>query len=561
MRIMNNISAMNSHRLYTANNNKLSKSLEKLSSGYAINRAGDNAAGLAVSEKMRAQIAGLEQASKNAQDGISMVQTYEGALTETDSILQRMRSLAVQSANGTYDNSVDRVAIEQEFKQLNDELNQIADTDFNGVIVLNGGTMADGTKAVGGVIDYTDTTSKRDAVELSAADFNVGEAKGNATATETVKFTYTDDGDGTGTWAQVGGAGTFANKDTGGFTYDGYVFSIDTSKLVSGDYVTVDFTKGSTAVSVAAKNGGYTYDGFKADPLGAVTPGTYAPQSEAAAEAINKLQGATINLTTDGTGAVQAIGTTGATTLTLADGTKVTNAACSATNPYQCTVGANGAIAIKGWVDGAEQTLFEIAAGTAAADNASTNGSITLAFADAVYTPANAGGYEIQGKSAAVSKSNALDQSTTKLTYVDGMSLQVGARTKDLVDFTFNYSADGIGELKADLNCTAKGLGTDELSLATQESANAAIDKIDHAINKVSMVRGTFGAIQNRLEHKISNLDTNNENLTAAESRIRDTDMAAEMMEFTKNQILSQASQSMLAQANQLPQGVLSLLQ
>ncbi|MBQ8781842.1 MAG: hypothetical protein IJZ72_09245 [Oscillospiraceae bacterium] len=141
------------------------------------------------------------------------------------------------------------------------------------------------------------------------------------------------------------------------------------------------------------------------------------------------------------------------------------------------------------------------------------------------------------------------------------MSLQVGARTKDLVDFTFNYSADGIGELKADLNCTAKGLGTDELSLATQESANAAIDKIDHAINKVSMVRGTFGAIQNRLEHKISNLDTNNENLTAAESRIRDTDMAAEMMEFTKNQILSQASQSMLAQANQLPQGVLSLLQ
>ena len=140
------------------------------------------------------------------------------------------------------------------------------------------------------------------------------------------------------------------------------------------------------------------------------------------------------------------------------------------------------------------------------------------------------------------------------MTYSEKVSLQVGARSKDLVEFTFAYDSEGIGDLEADLNCTAEGLGTANLSLADQESANAAIDKIDHAINKVSMVRSTFGAIQNRLEHKISNLDVNNENLTAAESRIRDTDMAKEMMNFTKNQILSQAAQSMLAQANQLPQ-------
>jgi flagellin-like hook-associated protein FlgL len=160
-----------------------------------------------------------------------------------------------------------------------------------------------------------------------------------------------------------------------------------------------------------------------------------------------------------------------------------------------------------------------------------------------------------------VSISDSYSQATANLTYAADVTLQVGARTKDSVNFTFKYDSTGIGDLEADLNCTAEGLGTASLSLATQEDANAAIDAIGNAINKVSMVRGTFGAIQNRLEHKIDNLNTTSENLTDAESRIRDTDMATEMMNFTKNQILAQASQSMLAQANQLPQGVLSLLQ
>ena len=158
-------------------------------------------------------------------------------------------------------------------------------------------------------------------------------------------------------------------------------------------------------------------------------------------------------------------------------------------------------------------------------------------------------------------KSNAFNHSEAKMTYKDHLILQVGARTKDAVDFTFAYDSDSIGDLKADLNCTAKGLGTDLLDIKTQESANYAIDKIDQALNKVSLVRGTFGAIQNRLDHKIDNLNVTVENLTDAESRIRDTNMAEEMMNFTKNQILSQASQSMLAQANQLPQSVLQLLQ
>ncbi|MBQ8177181.1 MAG: flagellin, partial [Oscillospiraceae bacterium] len=142
MIVQHNMTALNANRYLGMNNTKLGKSLEKLSSGYAINRAGDNAAGLAVSEKMRSQIAGMTQGVKNAQDGISMVQTYEGALTETDSILQRMKTLATQSANGTYDDGVDRAAIELEYGQLVDEINQIADTDFNGVTLLNGDKMA-----------------------------------------------------------------------------------------------------------------------------------------------------------------------------------------------------------------------------------------------------------------------------------------------------------------------------------------------------------------------------------------------------------------------------------
>lgn len=138
--------------------------------------------------------------------------------------------------------------------------------------------------------------------------------------------------------------------------------------------------------------------------------------------------------------------------------------------------------------------------------------------------------------------------------------LQLGARTKDIVAFTFNYRSDGIGELKSDLCCTSQGLGLKRLSLADQESANKAIDRIDHAINKVSLIRASFGSIGNRLEHKIDNLSNVNENLTEAESSIRDTDMASEMMTYTKFQILQSAAQTMLAQANQMPQGVLSLL-
>ena len=578
MVVQHNLTAINANRYFGMNNTKLSKSLEKLSSGYAINRAGDNAAGLAVSEKMRAQISGINQGVKNAQDGISMVQTFEGALTETDSILQRMRTLATQSANGTYQDDVDREAIQLEFDQLNDELNQIADTDFNGVVVLNGGQMADGTKVDGnGNINYS--TAVRQAQQIGTAGGfvkAVDSANYNGTNSETVTFTANIADDGTITWEASDGAlstvtqKTGTNKATGGFEYDGAVVTVDTSKVVAGDTITINFGKKSDAVGVQPGTIGYNVElgktgGDKTDGADGVTTATIAltagtkVTSQEIADAFNALNGLTISETyakdaTDPTAASTTVN--GVTIPTGNDAVEI-----GKVGDGKLTIDKDKKIS---YVDKAGQ-VYELATVTAGsmANGATNAGTVTTTVnvGQATFTPANDKAVKLVEPDGKVSQSNSNDASTATLTYKDNITLQVGARTKDSVNFTFNYESNGLGDLKADMDCSARGLGTDKLSLASQESANAAIDKIDNALNKVSMVRGTFGAVQNRLEHKIDNLNTTSENLTSAESRIRDTNMAEEMMNFTKNQILSQASQSMLAQANQLPQGVLSLLQ
>ena len=578
MVVQHNMTAINANRYFGMNNTKLSKSLEKLSSGYAINRAGDNAAGLAVSEKMRAQISGINQGVKNAQDGISMVQTFEGALTETDSILQRMRTLATQSANGTYQNDVDREAIQLEFDQLNDELNQIADTDFNGVVVLNGGEMADGTKVDGnGNINYS--TAVRQAQQIGTAGGfvkAVDSANYNGTNSETVTFTANVADDGTITWEASDGAlstvtqKTGTNKATGGFEYDGAVVTVDTSKVVAGDTITIEFGKKSDAVGVQPGTIGYNVElgktgGDKTDGADGVTTATITltaatkVTSQEIADAFNALNGLTISETYAKDAATPTAGTTTINGVTVPGAGNT--AEIGKVGDGKLVMDENMKIS---YVDKAGQT-YELASVTAGkmANGATNAGTVTTTVnvGQATFTPANDKAVKLVEPDGKVSQSNSNDASTATLTYKDNITLQVGARTKDSVNFTFNYESNGLGDLKADMDCSARGLGTDKLSLATQESANAAIDKIDNALNKVSMVRGTFGAVQNRLEHKIDNLNTTSENLTSAESRIRDTNMAEEMMNFTKNQILSQASQSMLAQANQLPQGVLSLLQ
>ena len=247
MVVQHNLTAMNANRYLGINNTKLSKSLEKLSSGYAINRAGDNAAGLAVSEKMRSQIAGMEQGVKNAQDAISMIQTFEGALTETDSILQRMKVLADQAGNGTYQNEVDRDAINLEFNQLNDELNQIADTDFNGVTALNGGVMSDGTVANNAnvvakkpTITYTQNGNGASAIVYSESVNGTIDTTGNGSVTingvrvnlYSGSSTSTNDSTGTGGAYQPDGASEIVL----GQEVDGSSYTVTDMKYAEGKY-------------------------------------------------------------------------------------------------------------------------------------------------------------------------------------------------------------------------------------------------------------------------------------------------------------------------------------
>lgn len=477
MVVQHNLNALNAYNKLNTNVSGLKKASEKLSSGYRINRAGDDAAGLAISEKMRSQIRGLGQAKRNAQDGISMIQTYEGAAQETHSILQRMKELASESANGTYDNTTDRDAIQLEFDQLNDELNQIADTDFNGRVALNGGTMADGTIV-----------------------------NNNGQVATHPSITYTQNADPAGTLTYSGRvAGSLDAGANGTINVDGVSMKIKNGAVDNAaEKVTIGNTSYTTSLKVTA---GKVTGKITADT-------TYAINKDTTSVTINGK-----NYTIANDGAKATMYNAAGKQVTAIDGAKVTVTKDSITMQQIYTVDANGNVTNKG--------------GAAVGQIDYNNG---------------------------VSTPNSYQHGSANLTYADSITLQVGARSKDAVDFNFSYVTSGIGGLKADLDISARGLGTDQLSLATQEDANAAIDKIDNAINKTSMVRATFGSIQNRMEHKIENLTTTNENLTDAESTIRDTDMASEMLNYTKYNILQQAAQSMLAQANQQPQSVLQLL-
>ena len=630
MVVQHNMNALNAYNKLNTNVAGLKKSSEKLSSGYRINRAGDDAAGLAISEKMRSQIRGLGQAKRNSQDGISMIQTFEGAAQESHSILQRMKELASESSNGTYDNSTDRAAIQLEFNQLNDELNQIADTDFNGTVVLNGGQMADGLKENGGVFNYKDRTAAdaaaaaKDAEALkNAKDFNadpdgVGKIVDNSKYTkkadadaiwtklgidlkstdianpDELTITFTNDGD---TWKATGVVDKDGNKvdvsqaaldkltttktANGGFSIDGTSLNLVFNTNNAGKYVQASITvQNANVKNSAPTNVGVMENTFKTDKITAgdkptaptvVLNTTNVTDDKMTADlkaALDALKSNKITLTY---AAGAATGYTLATTDVNADAANgVTGGKLAIDNDGKITYTVTGGAALE---------LGTIKAG--AGDGAKTAGTVEFELnfdsynfvdpskltAKTVATPdankATAGMFNVTKDG--VSKADSFSNSTAIMTYTNNITLQTGARTKDSVNFTFEYNKDGtadMGNLKANLNISARadGLNTENLSLATQDDANAAMDQIDKAINKVSMVRASFGSIQNRLEHKIENLTTTNENLTDAESSIRDTDMASEMLNYTKYNILQQAAQSMLAQANQQPQSILQLL-
>ena len=636
MVVQHNMNALNAYNKLNTNVAGLKKSSEKLSSGYRINRAGDDAAGLAISEKMRSQIRGLTQAKRNSQDGISMIQTFEGATQESHSILQRMKELAAESANGTYQNDVDRDAIQLEFNQLNDELDQIADTDFNGVVMLNGGQMADGVKAVNGKFDYANNT--RDPKQLSASEvslvdyqnkFDDADNAHGKTAADTAwnglnsnwerkdavktndgpdsvdisfKYDATGGADGNTFWTATDATNgadvnnvTVTNTTNGGFkvTAGGIEMAnavIDTSKLVNGDTVTLTFKNPNAGVSAPTNAGAsvasstfqegakttavkasdadleVSLDNLTDDKMTKVINSLYKALDGATVET-NYTAGAataktdmTINLNDDAKTAITQTGIGGDTksTTIYVDGEKV-NIAFDFSTAGTVKIGtakADGTI---------EQNLMTLKMSQLSTADSDSSGKITYNINVENFNFDTTAKPSVDVKTPvdnAVSKANSNRTATAPLTYTDHMVLQTGARTKDSVDFTFNYSTTGMGNLKANLDVSSRenGLNTKNLSLSTAEDANTAIDKIDNAINKVSMVRATFGATQNRLEHKIENLTTTNENLTEAESGIRDTDMAQEMLNYTKFNVLQQAAQSMLAQANQQPQSILQLL-
>ena len=407
MVVQHNMTAMNANRNLGVTAGNLAKSTEKLSSGYKINRAGDNAAGLAISEKMRGQIRGLDQASTNAEDGISMIQTAEGALTETHSILQRMRELAVQASSDTNTDD-DRTQIQNEINQLTEEVDRIANTtEFNTKKLLNGDrkgavTQKDGSNKIEGTFSNALVS-----VQTSISTFK------SAKQSDVIRIEIQEEGK----------------------------LSTATVKMLHGVTTTISLGKASVGITLKKE--------------------------------------LSYKMSTGGT--ILSANASANTTLKIDNGAK-------------------------------------LAAGDV----------ITITIGECVRT-----------EKAATGK--------------DALRLQIGANAGQEVSL-------GINSMKTkDLGISDKSTGK-ALDVSTQEGASLAIEAYDLAIQKVSTERAKLGATQNRLEHTISNLDTSSENLQSAESSLRDTDMAEEMTKYSKNNILMQAGQSMLAQANQSTQGVLSLL-
>ena len=548
MRIQHNIMAMNAYRNYTNNTSALSKNLEKLSSGYKINRAGDDAAGLAISEKMRAQITGLETAQKNAKDGISLVQTAEGALTEVHDMLNRMVELADQSANGTYDNETDRANLQKEVQQLKDEINRIADSaNFNGIKLLDGSMDAEG---IGGganmSVNFGSVTAYEAGVSNADPTFSVSldglSLKANASSGSLVlnvggqKITLKFSGATKGSAVSLGSLKLSASSATlGGIKYD---ITVSQGSLKFEMASSVVLTAGMTLnPSFEVKVGNATGASIES---GLINKGTQVITSGVIGGA-EKMATATFEITKD----MLANGAT----IKIGDQTFTIDYSKSKDEATGTTIGVKDLLTKDGQLDNAaiDEVITRIT--DAGQNNAlftignNGNNQITLQSK----TGLNSATYATLDTADEIKKQVAVNAPTQP---GKALTLQIG----DTSD-SFNRLSVSIQDMHVD------SLGIEDLDISTQAGAQSAVDKIKAAINTVSSVRGTLGATQNRLDHTINNLSVMKENIQDAESTIRDTDVADEMMAYTKNNILIQSAQAMLAQANQVPQGVLQLLQ
>ena len=536
MVVQHNISAMNANEAMRKNVAGLKKQTEKLSTGYNINRAADNAAGLAISEKMRSQIRGLTQASANSNDAISLIQTAEGGLQETEDIMQRMRELAVQSANGTYTDE-DREQIQHEVDALKEEVDRISSaTEYNEMKLLDGSLDGGaGNTGVYGARYGTAVTGTTDTV-LNKGSVITSDVKG-------IKVNFTTGASGKG--------GENASWDAGGSTL--------TVNLVEGQSYSQsqidDLVKGAneqkTAQTGSPADVKITLEGGRTKSITAGQTGT------ATAAGVRATTGAASNLASVLVGA--------ATTEGYADTIKFTS------NSYGDDTRK---LTIK-FDKGAGDEYVETT--KADADDFTKDGEYTLHLSTGVeYSEgdiekllAKSGlDYDVTLEDAASPDGDVKLYANTagtvaQMTFGGGAGVGKDAIKSSGEGLTFQIGANGVEDQRLTVNIgdmSSAALGISNVSVAKQDDANTAINKIDDAIKTVSSQRAKLGAVQNRLEHTVNSLNTANENLSAAESQIRDTDMAAEMIKYTKSNILQQASQSMLAQANQQPQGVLQLL-
>lgn len=541
MRINHNISAIKANMHLNTTNSKMDKSLERLSSGLKINRAADDAAGMAISQKMRTQIAGLEKASNNASDGISVIQTAEGALSEVGSMLQRMRELAVQASNGT-NTEDDRKAIQKEIDQLNEEITRISDTtEFNTKKLLNGDidrksyssdssvklvSLSDsvgvGSYVVNIITAPTQTTIDANSdmkekatvsgkfcingeeIEIAEGDTadviyqkirDLGDSMNIKVSNNSgvLRFTSTEYGSDHKIEIQCGN--NDLAKELG--------FSTTSINAVRGEDAKISYVTGTTYI--VSDNGSYKK----------VSPGVYANANSAKYKEDPIVPGTYIE---DPAG----------THVKASDGSYVTIA--------QATLGKSDK----------SYTMVESQFNTTATMS-SDGKEITI-------TDQNGFSMKIEvDKDVTMITDPITGIATSAAIKIDVLSsgpmiLQIGSNEGQTMEVRIPQ-------------VTPKTLGIDNVNMTTQEGAEKAITKLDSAITEVSSIRAKLGAYQNRLEHSIANLDTTGQNMTEALSRVEDTDMAEEMAQYTQMQVLSQAGTSMLAQANQRPQTILSLLQ
>lgn len=470
--INHNLPAMNAARQQGVNNTEKTKSIEKLSSGLRINKAADDAAGLSISEKMRAQIKGLNQASRNSQDGISLIQTAEGSLNETHSILQRMRQLATQSSNGT-NKDEDREKISKEFTQLQDEITRIAnDSEFNKKKLLNG--------------------------DMSSETPTSGEDLG-------IFNTYS-----------TGAVRSMRNGVTGSVT------------KLNGSVTVKEASVAVKKASVAAKQASIAY--IKSVKIKSVNTKLTSVNNKISRvdEKIKLLSNAIANsnLTASAISAKQG----SISTLKGSVSTLQANSVATFEN------------SVKSWQVSVnkQQSIVTKKQGSVAVKQASVDAKQVKV--DKKVDSLSKLNHAVSLKEAGLNMTNPNKGEEVKF--------QVGANSGQVLELQ-------VGDMRA----TALGVNKAKVKVNTQSAATNALTQIDKAISSVSDQRAKLGAVQNRLEHTISSTDNTSENLQAAEARIRDVDMASEMMSYTKNNILSQASQAMLTQANSAPNSVLQLLQ